>query len=337
MISFLDNKGAVPILLAVGILLIFGVIGSIGYIAIDQYRQEQIDIKERERLLSEIEKLRSGGDVEIENLKQQLEELRNQEPDVVIQEVVRKVPAQPTKPGLADIVTDWTPRVANIACQFTLKDPKAKELFKKFNLSTEPQVGTGSGFLMQATNLTTGGKNVTVITNAHVLSGHNGFSTPDFCNVYLPDGGEYTMTGESGRIQYFDLGSDSEIVFVNDVPYILRDVDVGILVIPNPTEKTKKIASEAFQCKERPRIGDDVVVLGYPSIGSQQSITATEGIISGTEGNFFVTSAKVERGNSGGAAISQKDNCYFGIPTFTISGRIESLARILDIKAVIGE
>ena len=72
--------------------------------------------------------------------------------------------------------------------------------------------------------------------------------------------------------------------------------------------------------------------MGYPSIGSQTDITATEGIISGYDGNYYVTSAKVERGNSGGAAVALKDNCYLGIPTFVQVGDIESLARILDAR-----
>ncbi|MFT5179567.1 MAG: S1-C subfamily serine protease [Candidatus Paceibacteria bacterium] len=334
MISFLDNKGSIPILLSVGVLLIFGVIGSIGYIAIDQYRQDQFDVKERERLVKEIEKLKVGGDQEIENLKKQLEEIINEKPNVLVREVVKQVPS--SQPDLADVVAEWTPRVANISCRFTLRDPKARDLFRKFKLSTDQQIGSGSGFLMNVTN-SNGSTSAAIITNAHVLSGHNGFSTPDFCNVYMLDGTEYNIGGDSGGIQYFDIGNDSDIVFVDNIPYISRDVDVGILVVPSPTEATKASASGAFQCSEKPRIGDDIVVLGYPSIGSSQSITATEGIVSGTEGNFFVTSAKVERGNSGGAAISQNNNCYFGIPTFTVSGGLESLARILDIKTVTGQ
>lgn len=78
------------------------------------------------------------------------------------------------------------------------------------------------------------------------------------------------------------------------------------------------------------KTGDSVLILGYPGIGSDKDITATEGIVSGREGDYFVTSAKVERGNSGGAAILIKENCYLGIPTFVESGSLESIARIFD-------
>ena len=46
---------------------------------------------------------------------------------------------------------------------------------------------------------------------------------------------------------------------------------------------------------------------------------------------IFINSEKVEEGNSGGAAILLKDNCLLGIPTFVTLGKVESLARILDI------
>ena len=44
--------------------------------------------------------------------------------------------------------------------------------------------------------------------------------------------------------------------------------------------------------------------------------------------------AKVEKGNSGGAAISLEDDCYLGTPTYSLAGEIESLARILDVRVL---
>nr|MDQ3014484.1 hypothetical protein [bacterium] len=67
---------------------------------------------------------------------------------------------------------------------------------------------------------------------------------------------------------------------------------------------------------------------------SRVDVTATEGIISGYEGNYYITSAKIEQGNSGGAAISLRDNCFLGIPTLTLVGKVESLGRILDWQSI---
>ncbi|MBI2446536.1 MAG: trypsin-like peptidase domain-containing protein [Parcubacteria group bacterium] len=80
------------------------------------------------------------------------------------------------------------------------------------------------------------------------------------------------------------------------------------------------------------KIGDDVVILGFPAIGSKYGLTLTSGKISGYEGKYYVTDAKIDHGNSGGAAILVKDNCYLGIPTFGIIGQVESLGRILDMS-----
>ena len=104
----------------------------------------------------------------------------------------------------------------------------------------------------------------------------------------------------------------------------------------NPDKNIKTIASSFLNfCEQKPNLGDGVVVLGYPGIGSTNSVTATEGIISGFDGDYFITSAKVEQGNSGGAAILSKEDCLLGIPTYASLGQVESLARILDIWTII--
>ena len=84
-------------------------------------------------------------------------------------------------------------------------------------------------------------------------------------------------------------------------------------------------------CESKPAIGDQVIILGYPSVGAENGITATDGIISGFDDDFYITSAKIERGNSGGAAVHVKNNCLLGLPTLVIAGQIESLARILAL------
>ncbi len=90
----------------------------------------------------------------------------------------------------------------------------------------------------------------------------------------------------------------------------------------------------AKRCATVPTIGDSVVILGYPQIGAKESVTATEGIISGFDKEYYTTSAKIERGNSGGAAIDVKRNCFLGLPTLVFTGKIESLARILPVASL---
>lgn len=124
-------------------------------------------------------------------------------------------------------------------------------------------------------------------------------------------------------------GSDVHIVIDDSNMVISKDVDFGYGYI---TENTVSMKPSQI-CTDKPRIGDAVLILGYPAIGAKETVTATEGIISGFDENYFTTSAKIERGNSGGAAIDIKRNCFLGLPTLVFTGKIESLARILPASA----
>lgn len=92
------------------------------------------------------------------------------------------------------------------------------------------------------------------------------------------------------------------------------------------------------RCNEGYPIGTKIKIFGYPGIGSNTVISLTEGIISSFEkidnAYYYLTSAKIERGNSGGLAltdISENASCVVGVPTFVLAGDIESMGRILLI------
>lgn len=55
-----------------------------------------------------------------------------------------------------------------------------------------------------------------------------------------------------------------------------------------------QIVKSKKSCSTRAPAGSEIVVLGYPGIGSRSSITATKGIISGFDDNHYITSAKIE-------------------------------------------
>ncbi|MEX0910415.1 MAG: trypsin-like peptidase domain-containing protein [Candidatus Paceibacterota bacterium] len=135
------------------------------------------------------------------------------------------------------------------------------------------------------------------------------------------------LKAESCNITFATSGIQLEATAINiDSGLDLAFIDMNRYVnLPEATGPVKT-------CSRPPVIGDGVIILGYPSVGSDISITATEGIISGLDDDYYITSAKIEQGNSGGAAISIKDNCLLGLPTLVVAGRIESLARILPIR-----
>ena len=177
-----------------------------------------------------------------------------------------------------------------------------------FVKNREQWVSEGSG-----TALGLNGQTV-LLSNRHVLVPDN--ITPSTCRTKLP--------------------SNSSIYSGDDIRVSSAGADWAVLYISNPDSQIKSItATQPAMCKNKPSVGDGVVILGYPTVGSKTGITATEGIIAGYDGDFFITSAKVEHGNSGGAAILLKDNCLLGIPTFAETGTVESLARILDISTIL--
>ena len=123
-------------------------------------------------------------------------------------------------------------------------------------------------------------------------------------------------------------GSDANTITVRAPQITLsddHDVAYGVISAPIAALDATK------RCTEAPTIGDSVVILGYPTIGAKESVTATEGIISGFDKTYYTTSAKIERGNSGGAAIDVERGCFLGLPTLVFTGKIESLARILPV------
>lgn len=103
------------------------------------------------------------------------------------------------------------------------------------------------------------------------------------------------------------------------------DIAEGLVVSTLPGIRSAK------RCTTAPQIGDSILILGYPAIGAQESITATEGIIAGLDEERYLTTAKIDSGASGGAAIHVENNCLIGLPTTAVRGAIESLARILPL------
>ncbi len=124
---------------------------------------------------------------------------------------------------------------------------------------------------------------------------------------------------------------DGTIEVVADIVKVDSSKDLAILSFSKSVQLPVTAMTVVKKCVMKPVLGDQLVILGYPSVGSSKGVTATEGIISGSDKDFYITSAKIERGNSGGAAIYVKSNCLLGLPTLVVAGQVESLARILAL------
>jgi len=184
-----------------------------------------------------------------------------------------------------------------------------------FDPTTDQIVGfrTGSGVMA---------KNNFVITNAHVVNNNENMA----CIFFLQ---ENPLDIRTQKVFY------AEVLAISSV----SPKDIAFLEVKNQFNggvytdipKDYIFPAKSDSCKDDDvKLGDALVVVGYPTIGGP-TVTLTEGIVSGFEDDFIKTSAKIELGNSGGAAFHYS-GCWLGIPTQAIKGQIESLGLILRFE-----
>ena len=134
--------------------------------------------------------------------------------------------------------------------------------------------GSGSGFIV--------GEGKYVITNFHVVDGAN--------RIAVRNG----------------TGKATEAI----VSAYSKDYDLAILELKDPYPKKFAIDSKDFA---DPKIGSDVISIGYPGIGlTFEQPTITQGIVSkvlSDEDGIFLTTAAINQGNSGG-------------PIFNLNGKL---------------
>ncbi len=307
------------------LVLLSVIIISFGYLGIIQLQEirrdilsvnnliskQQSELKEVGQEITQLQKVNEdglaklAGDLLVEKEKRALDEKRQAEEKTLAQQQILNLEEKITeteKKGLTNIVNQWEPYVTVLECNFYRSG--MEDLFLQ---------SSGSGLLTEWE-----GTSIAVLTNKHIITAIS-VDKDDIAN-------ECTI-----KFPQEDLSITSD-----DISILTNDFDWGIITINFPNEYIKTLVQNSPKlCTKTPNLGDDVAILGYPGIGDQKNVTVTEGIIAGFDEDYFITSAKVEKGNSGGAAVSLKDNCYLGTPTFSRTGEIESLARILDVRVLL--
>lgn len=297
--------------LVIVIIVIF--IGA-GYYFLNQYNEKQTINRQKEEEITS-ERIKRENVMSQVIIKQQEELEKNNESLKTLQSKVANI--KPTviyktetinnsklEIDLATIIDEWKNRVAEVECHW-------------YTTAGEPYYAAGGSALIADVY----GRGVSAITNSHVI------------NYTASDGTEYPP--EWCTVGVYGIGARG--VFLDDRPFFssLVGLDYAYITIDKPREQSDNgyfsTLPKSKICKnEDVKLGDKLVILGYPAIGTKNGVTATEGIVSGVEGNYYVTSAKIDHGNSGGVAVLLKDDCYLGIPTWSKTGTIESMGRILN-------
>lgn len=285
-------------------LLVVGLIGMSGYFL---YSFKDLYITETQSNQTAVQNPQQD---QINALKKEIDNLKNQKPQVIVEEVqkpraiTKEVQRPSTQENTVLAIEQWRPRVAYIDCSWYGESGLIEEASGSGVLG--PRSSDGSFF---------------ILTNKHVVANVKG-NPATTCNIKFPDIREtYTITADLQKMTMEEISFDP-------------NYDYGNIIIKRPTQEIISLANSKYTvCTGKAKTGEQVLVLGYPGIGSSNDITVTEGIISGYENGYYITSAKVEHGNSGGAAILAKSSCYLGIPSYAFSGKVESLARILDLSS----
>ncbi len=315
-----NRKGFIQIPILIAIIVGVIAIGGISYLGIRQYRNNQLaQHSEVQTPQQQNKETTTSTNPEIEKLRQEVEALKKQQTQQTqqtIQPPLKKIATPEVDEGVK-VFNEWAKRAVKVTCSW-----------KGYAHLENGQIIEGSG---EYIDVAKGGSGTiffkrnaqipSVISNSHVVVHGNQ------CVIAVPnpDGGFY----------YYD----SFALIPND------NLDFAVFFLPDESKAGMKfgaigdspsastltwIKNYKYCTPDDVQIGDKVYILGYPAIGGE-TLTMTEGIISGYEGNYYKTSAKIDHGNSGGIAVLGKKNCYLGIPTMAQVGDIESLGYILDL------
>lgn len=324
-----NQKGFIQIPLLIAIITGILVLGGGGYYGVKKYQSYQAEKIEKDKIASE--EIKTQEDikaVEIENLKREVEELKKSQ-----------AKSENTK----------TP-VTEVKKNFSTTEIVASN--KKFIVSVVCQTGDsdvfGSGIIIGKS-----GNSIIVLTNYHVTE-YAKIPPAGVPPCIVADIG----IGESyyGQPIYYPNVVSQNLMKIIDFSFveikdpipieILRyDENMGKYVSEPSTPKTTLLSRNVFPkiCTQNSvRAGEEIIVLGYPLIGGgfdlfgtpNLKLITTEGIVSEDASsfeNYFVTSAKIERGNSGGGAFLKSINCLAGMPTLAQVGEIESLGKLINI------
>ena len=353
------------------IIATLAVIGGFGFIGATKYRDLQNEKKENEKLSQEVnqssaqkneESITNQQSEDLKKLKEEIESLKEQN--------VNKTPPKPTlnsPQASPDELKKLKQGVENLKRQDALnKSPvlspspqqtplrlttsEITEKYRKYIASIVCQQADGNYILGSGIVITKINNRIIILTNYHV--------TQNAINPLKSDAppciiGAYDEHYLAQPIYWPEVASEKEMMTVDFSFLEIREpiaaeygeIVNGQWVTQNKTVPTKVQNLTAFPeicSKNTLRVGDEIVVLGYPAIGGEQSLPGlgtnirlivTEGIISSDAGigTHFVGSAKIDQGNSGGGTFLKSIGCLAGMPTYVRMGIAESLGRFINL------
>jgi len=184
-------------------------------------------------------------------------------------------------------------------------------------------------------------KNGFMLTNKHVI-------TSNSCETFID------LEEETVDEKYYGAYklSMTDIGFKNDLDVIMMKIGKEMVSSP-PVEKLNYKITNLRKCPAKLPLNSPVAIVGFPITTQFQegyetsARTITNGIVSAYKNqyvlgiqysDYFVT-AKIDSGNSGGAAFSkdEKGLCFMGIPTWVSLGDYETQGIVQNIQNILAK
>lgn len=308
--------------IAPGALLIslFWIIGTV-YLS-DQHKitstqaQLQITQKELADIKTEIEQGRATQEKQISEAKQEISFLKNRSEE--LQNSFNKQTVGNTSFSASSLVSTQGKYIVKVVC-----------------IDASSNMNQGSGVIFSRTpNNTT-----VVITNQHVipksythdltypcLVAYSSDPTSNFTNTYYANPVYWADRASMNTMSNYDFGYLEIKQEVNINGDQIIPISGASLILADNQRPTVCKSSEL-------QAGKELIVLGYAGVGGNY-LSVKEGIVSGFDGAYITTSAKIEQGDSGGGTFLKESGCLIGMPTFSISGKLESLGRVLALSYI---
>lgn len=336
-ITLNKQNGFIQIPLLIALIASILAVSGAGYFGVKQYQSYKADKAEKaleEKTAQdaqkqkdlEDEKLKQEAqdrkDLEVETLKKEVEALKNKKPEAINTPSSTSTKLQTfdewkknkgfdtstSSTGL-QTVEEWKKSQGIIS--ETPNNASSITDFAKFIVRVICTNGDRNNLIVSSGSGTIFGLNHFIITNSHVVEG------AALCSIGLTD----------------DIKLPPSRWYEATVASNITSLDIAMLKPSDPLPSDVSTIAYNLCSPDDISLGDPVMVIGYPSVGGN-TITATEGVISGFDGYMVKTSAKIEHGNSGGGAFLKNKNCWFGIPTSVQQGSLESLGYIINYSLI---